>query len=239
MDLQSAVTIVGSILVPLGGVYIAYKGIKQKEMADKVKLESTKQQAISAAHDDTRMAAKELRDEIWQELREVKELNSRLRKENAELRSKVTELTSEIKIFKTEMLFKISLLESAHNDLPIPQWLKDERGVILSINPAYVNIFLKPMGKAESDYKGHTDYEVWPQDVADEFRANDDYVLKSGQPWVGYEVVPDGKGNMVKWQILKYVRRSGNMIIGIAGVAFPSSYEQMMGYISGVNRDSN
>ena len=239
MDLSQIATVVGSVIVPIAGVWVLLRRLKNEEEKEKQEKESLKAEMASRAHADTSEAAKQLRAEIWEELRGVKEDNKKLRDENAELRSKYIQLETKYQLLESQMLMKIAMLESTHNDLPIPQWLKDEKGVVLSLNTAYVKIFLEPRGLDSNSYKGKTDYAIWPTEVADQFKSNDEFVMQTDRPWIGYEDVPDKNGNMVKWQILKYPRKAGNLVIGIAGVAFPSSYEQMVSYISGSKSGDN
>ena len=66
----------------------------------------------------------------------------RLDKEHEECKE-----TNQLLIKKVAMLEnKVLLLESAHQSLPVPMWLKAMDGTMLALNPAYERVFLKPNG---------------------------------------------------------------------------------------------
>lgn len=120
----------------------------------------------------------------------------------------------------------ILLLESAHQDLPIPMWLKDFKGNMLSVNLAYETIFLKPIGKERKDYVGKSDYDIWPKEIAEVFMKNDILIRRKREPRLITENIPDAMGKLIEWNILKYPRMSGNQLIGIAGIAIPKNFDQ-------------
>ena len=129
----------------------------------------------------------------------------------------------ETKLQLREMQVKIALFESAHQDSPLPTWLKDADGTMLSLNSAYEEIFLIPRGMTKADYLHKKDIDVWPEELAARFRQHDLRVQTSGQEWRGMEEVIVG-GERVKWRILKYVRYSGGVKLGIAGIAMPPDW---------------
>lgn len=116
---------------------------------------------------------------------------------------------------------KVTLLESSHQDAPIPIWLKDRNGIMLALNPEYEKLFLVPIGKNREDYLYNSDYDIWPEDVAAEYVKNDQYVMRTKETWRGLETIVDHQGERSKWQIIKYPRKAGGVIIGIAGIAIP------------------
>lgn len=55
---------------------------------------------------------------------------------------------------------KIILLEAANHEIPIPMWLKDEKGVLLAVNNAYEDMILTP-NMITTDYAiGKVDEEL-------------------------------------------------------------------------------
>lgn len=143
--------------------------------------------------------------------------------DNTNLKKRVNELEDSDKkktAAISEMKQTIMLLESSHQDSPLPQWLKDTRGVMLSVNAAYEEMFLIPRGYNKTDYLGKKDISVWPRSLTAVFEANDRRVLRTGMVWHGFEEVIY-KGEVQKWRIVKYVRYSGRTKIGIAGIAIP------------------
>lgn len=113
---------------------------------------------------------------------------------------------------------KLLLLESATNDLPIPMWLKDLDGTMLSLNKAYEWLFLLPNNLRAEDYIGKHDSDVWPEEVAEEFGKNDRTVISNKSVEKFYETVSiDGENK--EFLIIKFPRKVGNTIVGIAGIA--------------------
>lgn len=149
-----------------------------------------------------------------------KEDNVRLRKSEEENRERLIALERKLLNLQNKLL----LLETAHSDLPLPMWLKDLDGTVLSLNKAYEDAYLLPIGKTILDYLGHTDYEIWPKDVADAFANHDKMCLQKGRldamepVWNGVE--------LTQVRVIKYVRKVNNVPIGIAGISIPLSSVQ-------------
>lgn len=133
-------------------------------------------------------------------------------------RAKISVLEQQVeKLYK-----KIQLLESGHQDLPLPMWLKDPSGTMLAVNIAYEETFLLPRGFTSDDYVGKKDTAVWPAETAKVFAKNDRSVYRSGVIWRGTETMPSAAGDHESWKIIKYVRYSPDgQKIGIAGIAIP------------------
>lgn len=116
---------------------------------------------------------------------------------------------------------KVTLLESAHLSSPLPMWIKDVNFVMRSFNQAYIDTFLKPNGIKESDYLHHFDDAVWPADIANEYRANDMLVMNTGRVHDMEEHVIDHQGRRKTIRVIKFPRKVGGMIVGVAGIAIP------------------
>ena len=163
-------------------------------------------------------------------LKSVVERLTAVEEENADLRRRMTALQEQLtalQIENAELLAKISLLESAHQSLPLPMWLKDEHGRVLTINSAYEETFLVPRGYKRSDYVGHYDADVWPDHIAAQFTVNDRHVFRDGVTWIGTEKVTNADGEDENWRIIKYPRFAGNVKVGIGGVAIPDSRDDV------------
>lgn len=160
------------------------------------------------------------RDDFATIVKTWQEDNHRLRTENESLRSRLNRIEEEV----YDLRSKVILMESAHTDAPLPMWLKDAKGIILSVNKAYEETFLAGMGKTASDYIGYDDYSVWPDDIAAVYRVNDARVIRGKKPWRGREPVIVN-GNKEDYRILKYPRYAGNIFLGIAGIAIPEKWD--------------
>jgi len=127
--------------------------------------------------------------------------------------------TLEMQVIALEQ--KVTLLESAHLSSPLPMWIKDVNFVMRSFNQAYIDTFLRPRGIKESEYLHHFDDAVWPADIAKEYRENDMLVINTGKIQDIEETVIDHRGERYKMRIIKFPRKVGGMVIGIAGIAVP------------------
>ncbi len=170
------------------------------------------------------------RDDVLREVAELRKRNDDLTSKNEILVREIAKLKTELKLIEREWSIKIALFESAHSDLPLPMWLKDEKGKMLALNDAYERQFLRPFGLSKSDYLNHYDSDVWPQEIAEQFLKHDTKVLESGQVWEGVELVPDPDDERIlqKWQIVKYLRTSAGIKIGIGGIAVKITGEKQI-----------
>lgn len=144
---------------------------------------------------------------------EIKELKSRLESANTRL----FEMESDLTTLRAHLI----VLESSHFDHPFPQWMKGVNGEMLIMNKAYEQMFLRPIGKFINDYIGKKDQDIWPQHLADEYKDNDDWVIRTGQVWQGYEVILDENKKEKKIRIIKFPRYNGRTIIGVSGQVIP------------------
>lgn len=145
-------------------------------------------------------------------LQQVKDDNDRLRAAEVKMQNEIDQLKNEVH----GMRLKLQLMESAHQDLPLPQWLKDLNGTMLSINTPYERVF----GKSREEYVGSNDVEVWGEKVGKQFQAHDRKVHRLRKPIHVLEKVPMPDGEVEVWEIYKYPRFAGKTLIGIGGIAF-------------------
>jgi PAS domain S-box-containing protein len=95
-------------------------------------------------------------------------------------------------------------------------WMKNEQGGYAYMNKAYEAHF----GLRPEEWRGKTDFEIWPREVAEQFRRNDQEVLRSGQPREVVEHTPGAQGRRRTWLTFKFPfrDRSGRLYSG--GIAF-------------------
>lgn len=86
---------------------------------------------------------------------------------------------------KSERLFA-SFMEN----LPGLAWIKDTGGRYVYLNGAFERAFHVKL----SDWKGKTDFDVWPQVVAEQFMNNDRQVLSTNTPILTIETAPQVDG---------------------------------------------
>ena len=164
---------------------------------------------------------------IWYDLRGglAKQLDAHAKRisgleiENKELKDRCVLLERENQRLITQFL----TLSSSHDSSPLPQWIKDETGKVLAVNRAYERLYLIPRGYRISDYLHKMDEDVWPEELAEEFRVNDQHVWRSRETIDVKESVQMGDNTIVKVRIIKFPRYAEGIEepIGIAGIAVP------------------
>ena len=137
-----------------------------------------------------------------------------LRVDIVTMKKEISDGKKEMNAVKDELHDKdkiVSLLEATSWDLPFPYWLKDMQYKMLYINSQYQKVFCINA----VDYIGKRDIDVWGEDTAGKFRENDQKVIDSDKEYIIDENELDG------YVVIKWKRRAGNIIIGIAGMCIP------------------
>lgn len=98
--------------------------------------------------------------------------------------------------------------------LPFPAWVKDKAFRMVYLNPAYTAQF----GIEKLAYEGKTDFDLWPPEIAAQYRANDESVIASNTPHSSIERVPATVGRTVDLIITKFPLWEMGEISGIAGI---------------------
>lgn len=125
--------------------------------------------------------------------------------ENVRLKIEVGQLKTENKI-----------IGSAYDSYPYPMWIKDSEGKMIYCNKSYEKKYLQPKGFTRDDYIGAYDEKIWGKDIANEFRINDNEVLRRGKPITRRE--PIGNGETVI--VTKSPFKVNSVVFGIMGVEY-------------------
>lgn len=139
--------------------------------------------------------------------------NFRLRKIQEIANEKVTEL--EIQVEK--MRSNIVLLSMSFDDFPNPRWTKSADLMMLKMNKPYEEMYLDPIGKTRQDYIGKYDYDIWPEDIAYQYRLNDREVMREKRPITFEEKVINGSGDTLTVQVTKYPIILNGTVFGVRG----------------------
>jgi PAS domain S-box-containing protein len=99
---------------------------------------------------------------------------------------------------------------------PTFAWIKDEQGQHVYLSKAYEKRF----GVRLDDWRGKTDFDIWPPDLAQRFRDTDLEALTSGQTTEAIEETVTPDGNRAVWWKFKFPMHdaSGAKYVGGVGV---------------------
>lgn len=123
----------------------------------------------------------------------------------------------------------LRLLELALPELPTPMWTKSSDGVILKLNKAFEDKYLRPLGKWNEEYIGKTDIEFWGKEIGQIYHDNDIIVMKSGKTQIFREPVKQPDGKIVYDYTIKYVRKlDDEYVIGLGGIALAEDIVKML-----------
>lgn len=99
---------------------------------------------------------------------------------------------------------------------PAIAWIKDSHGRHVYLNKTYENRF----GVQLDDWRGRTDFELWPRETAEQFWKNDQAVLARGGPLEIVEQTPGCNGRPNFWLNFKFPIQdaSGNQYVAGIGI---------------------
>jgi PAS domain S-box-containing protein len=98
---------------------------------------------------------------------------------------------------------------------PTVAWAKDEAGRYIYFSKTFEDRF----GVRLADWQGKTDFELWPQDLAEEFRQNDLAVLKAGHAMDVTELTRNLDGGLCYWWTFKFPFLDSAGVKYVGGIA--------------------
>lgn len=165
--------------------------------------------AIVRRRDLDQYAARIITDELF-ELRQKENL---LERYNAEHVKTIAEQKEELYTIKMQN----EILRAFPFHIPLPMWSIDWRHHYDYVNQIYIDIFLSHLGITKPEQViGKSLYEIWPDETAGQFVANNKKVMDEDLIMNDTEDVPDRTGQLSKWRILKFKRPYPNGLIGFA-----------------------
>lgn len=105
---------------------------------------------------------------------------------------------------------------------PTIAWMKDEEGRHVYLNKTYERKFNVQL----ANWEGKTDVELWPQEIAENFRKNDLAVLEQGVPLEFVEEAPIPDGEIRTWWNFKFpvTDEAGRRYVGGIGLDASERY---------------
>ncbi|MGI0491128.1 PAS domain S-box protein [Alkalinema pantanalense CENA528] len=127
----------------------------------------------------------------------------------------LTDITDR-KIIEQELILKQNHLAALLNNIPHIAWIKDEQSRFIAVNQP----FAEACGLAAEELVGQTDYDIWPDDLAQAYRQDDFQVLRSGQRKVVEERVALANGTLGWLETTKTpFRNNQGHLAGTVGIA--------------------
>jgi PAS domain-containing protein len=167
---------------------------------------------ISALSTDSQILREDLA-RYKQEMSEIRLAEQECADRNLILEKRVNKLFSDFRI-----------LQLASPKLPTPAWMKDEAGVMVSLNDEYEALYLKPIDKTREDYIGKTDTEFWGKEIGEIYRRNDLKVMHDKSPIASIEPIQT-KDGVKEVYVLKYPLLVGeDYVVGIGGHTIAEEY---------------
>ena len=115
---------------------------------------------------------------------------------------------------REELLGNIETLQTIIDVVGNPVFVKDEQHRFVLMNRAMCEL----MGKTLDELLGLTDYDVFPKDIADEFRRKDDEVFHTALPNVNEEPIIDRDGKrrtIVTRKTLVHTVTGAKLLVGV------------------------
>lgn len=114
---------------------------------------------------------------------------------------------TEAALIQSEERFKAFM-----NNSPAVAFMKDEEGRFIYVNQPLERCFNIKM----DDWLGKTDFDIWPEELALQFRKNDRTVLAADKTLEIVEVVPSPDGHLRHWLSFKFPGKdiSGRRLVG-------------------------
>ena len=117
-----------------------------------------------------------------------KQLIEELKKLRKEI-AKLEKAQSKNKKIEKELLLDRSFFKSFMESVPISIYFKDKEGCLLKVSKYYLEQEGSPSLVSEEGVKGKTDFDFYPEELAEAARKDDLQVMKTGKPIVDKEEI--------------------------------------------------
>jgi flagellar biosynthesis regulator FlaF len=159
---------------------------------------------------------------------QLKRIQADMNQLEKELRAEIVTLTAQHRReyeLRVKSQLQMTIYMQAHMSLPLPMWVKDKAGRMVSVNEAFAIAFLHPRGKQAHEYSGKTDSEFWGPDIGANFEKNDRTARAIGY-WEGVESEAFSRWRSVKYRLID----DNGDFAGYGGAALPESADMLYEY---------
>ncbi|MBF0503512.1 MAG: PAS domain S-box protein [Candidatus Omnitrophica bacterium] len=130
------------------------------------------------------------------------------------------------KLAEAALMRESSFRNAIIENLPGMVWFKDKEGRFLAINRKFAH------GCGHDnvlDVIGKTDFDIWPKELAEKYRADDNEVMRTGKPFRGEELIEDQGFRRLYETFKTPVMDSSGEILGTSGFAQDITERKMAG----------
>ncbi|WP_148550524.1 ATP-binding protein [Paraclostridium bifermentans] len=108
-------------------------------------------------------------------------------------------------------------LSSTLKNSPFIAWIKNRNGVYVDVNKKFLEFF----NKTYDEVIGHTDYELFPKDSANEFIRADNMIIKYNKLEIYDEFINSGVNRNMYLQTAKwpYTEENNSLLLGTIGIS--------------------
>jgi PAS domain S-box-containing protein len=147
------------------------------------------------------------------------ELESRVQERTAELAETNQALQTEIKErrrIEEQLRRSIRQLNAILTNIPDIAWLKDKESRFIAVSKPFADT----AGMRPADLIGKTDFDIWPKELAERYRADDREVMATGRRKQVIEPLVDKEGKKTWIETIKTpIHDDRGNIIGTTGIA--------------------
>lgn len=198
----------GYIITAIGTIIVAILGNKALNKKTKVEAQSSNYKVLV---DSLMIQVGILNEELKLVKKELQAANKKLLENEATI--------IELQTHVNDQFNHIEILEAYYENMPGPAWMKDPTGMMFFINSAYANIW----NVSKNQYEGHTDFDIWPKEIAKIFKQNDDLVKRKRKGIKFIETVPvdpeDPSKGSQEWHVWKFPIFIKGQLTALGGVA--------------------
>lgn len=144
--------------------------------------------------------------------RRVRDRTSELNRANENLKAEISERKRAEIAMRRTMICQKAILDN----IPDMAWLKDKEGRFVEVNEP----FAKACSIEAADLLGKTDFDFWPEELAQRYREDDEQVMRSGARKKIEETLVHHQGDMVWIETIKSpIYNDDGEVIGTTGIA--------------------
>jgi PAS domain S-box-containing protein len=102
------------------------------------------------------------------------------------------------------------------DSMPAIAWIKDSHLRYVWVSASYT----RTHGKTLLEVQGREDFDIWPAQLARQFRSDDEKALRANGPVQSIDTAPYADGGAARWMVVKFPMPDSEGALGVAGIGF-------------------